>query len=303
MNMPWHGRTPPTTCESGSWPYSADPAVFEARRAVGQMVRTISALESQGESPSPAVLSYIAATDAISKALREDVLPELVAEARAHGVGWAEIGKSLGVRDTAAQKRFGKGPTQDSARSELAEEERSVVHLSNELLSWEPRGEDALLMAEIREELEGTTAADRVKYAFALIRGSYASFKKAEGHLKLPEQERDEDAFIGLLYDAQQKLMNLVQTLVADSAQWEAIADWAEVPKTPDASHYYAPATYMFYAFRQVMLACNYSMRAVGTPGLDPNERMRLFATANQILEVTMLVFSRSDVQSALPRG
>lgn len=284
-------------CETDAWPYSADPVMFEARRAVGQLTRTVTSLIKP---PGPAVLSYIAAAHMISTALSEEVLPELVAEARARGVGWTEIGKTLGVGDTAAQKRFG-GKKPDADRTDLAREEAQVVRLTNELLTEDLHGVDDALKAEIMEELDGTTPEERMRYAFGVIRGAYVSFKQAEDHLELPPHERDHDQFVGLLTSAHNRIMLVANTLLVDPALWRAIPEWEEPPGSPDAAHYHAPTTYLFYALRQLMLACNYTMRAVGTPGLDFDERMRMFATANGALEVAMLVLSRYDVQSTLP--
>lgn len=49
------------------------------------------------------------------------VLADLVAESRTEGSSWTRIGRSLGVGRTAAQKRFGKVPT-ERQRDELERE-------------------------------------------------------------------------------------------------------------------------------------------------------------------------------------
>jgi hypothetical protein len=95
--------------------------------------------------------------------------------------------------------------------------------------------------------------------------------------------------------------MIIAQTLLPDPGQWTSVTDWADQPAGPDSAHYHAPASYMFYTLRLVMLASMYSMLAMDQ-GIDFEERIRLFATANGILEAAMLVISRPDVQSVIPR-
>jgi hypothetical protein len=86
-------------CDSEAWPYSTDIAVFEARRAIGQLVRTLgSGLNPPGLENALAdpVLRYVCAVTVLEAALK-DVQRDLVAEARAHGLAWAAIGRVFGV--------------------------------------------------------------------------------------------------------------------------------------------------------------------------------------------------------------
>lgn len=82
------GRSNPRrswSCESDAWPFCADPILFEARRSVGQAVRTVFDFLPSDAAIS-GVLKYIAAANAIENKMHDTVLPELVAEARARGV-------------------------------------------------------------------------------------------------------------------------------------------------------------------------------------------------------------------------
>lgn len=97
------------SCESDAWPFCADPVLFEARRAVGQAVRT-----TFDFLPSDAVASGVLKYIVIAKAI----------EGKLHDT------------DTAAQKRFGNNPTPD--RRDLPPMERQVVNITNELLAAFP---------------------------------------------------------------------------------------------------------------------------------------------------------------------
>src|SRR6185437_8178226 len=104
-----------TPCTSDAWPFSPDAAVFEARRAIGQLVRTFDeGANPPGLEPSdvdPALRYIRAARDlqTIMGVVRHD----LVAEARARGVTWEMIGRSEGTGRRAAQKAHKAGLSDD----------------------------------------------------------------------------------------------------------------------------------------------------------------------------------------------
>jgi hypothetical protein len=233
----WH-----QSCESDSWPFCADPVLFEARRAVGQAVRTTLDFLPD-DAVTSGVLKYIAVAKAIERELHDEVLPELVAEARASRVDWLAIGKALGVGDTAAQKRFGTKSTPD--RGDLPLMEDQVVNLTNELLTSFPH--DSPDLAELREDLGETTPGERMKYAIELMRGARNSYTAAEDELALPPAERSDERFHSALFAAHKKLMILTTTIVANPEQWEAVPKWAAQPGSPDASHYHTPVAYILY--------------------------------------------------------
>ncbi len=241
------------------------------------------------------MLKYIAVAKAIERELHDEVLPELVAEARASGVDWLAIGKALGVGDTAAQKRFGTKSTPD--RGDLPLMEDQVVNLTNELLTSFP--DDSPDWAELREDLGETTPRERMKYAIELMRGARNSYEAAEDELALPPAERHSERFHSALFAAHKKLMTLTTTIVADPEQWEAVPKWAAQPGSPDASHYHTPVAYIFYAMRLVMLACNFNMKAL-SPELEFEARISFFRMAHEILETSMMVMMRRDVYSVI---
>jgi hypothetical protein len=288
-NLRWH-----RSCESDAWPFCANPVLFEARRAVGQAVRTAFDF-LPGDAVASGVLKYIAVAKAIEGELHDRVLPELVAEARADGVDWDAIGETLGIGDAAARQRFGTKPAPD--RKDLPSMEDQVVKLSNQLLAG--LSADSIDWAELREELGDTSPRGRMRHAVSLMRGAENEYKTAEGELALPLAERDDERFLGALSAANQKIMTLMMTIAADPAQWAASPDWGQQPDNPDAAHYHAPGAYIFYAMRLVMLAGNYNAKAL-SPGLAFDARVPLFRTARQILETSMMVMMRRDASSVV---
>src|SRR6202011_4099818 len=101
---------PGIPCESDAWPFTSDYPLFEARRAVGQMVRSQNALAwltDDDFNTDDLILDYLKCAHDLSEAVKE-LTQDLVAEARSRGKTWAKIGSSLrGMKATAAQKRFG----------------------------------------------------------------------------------------------------------------------------------------------------------------------------------------------------
>jgi hypothetical protein len=125
------------------------------------------------------------ATNVILDALRDEVLPGLVAEARALGVRWTDIGEALGIGDTAAQKRFGK-ERESKGDYDPATWETKVAQLTSDLAIKDMYRGDESLKAEFMEDLEGTTPAERMQYAFRLISGAYVSLQTGRGRPAAP---------------------------------------------------------------------------------------------------------------------
>lgn len=84
-----------TPCTSDAWPFSSDATVFEARRAIGQLVRTFgSGINPPGmeASDTDPALRYIRAAKDL-EAIMSVVQKDLLAEARARGLTWEAIGR------------------------------------------------------------------------------------------------------------------------------------------------------------------------------------------------------------------
>lgn len=132
----------PVSCSSYYWIYTSDPASFEARRAIAHFARydVKSHQERLSDEPSN-VLEYIRCANQVINAASAE-LQGLVHEARSRGITWADIGDRLGVRATAAQKRFRSVPESDQdllRREAFAAEMLAVLNESvdtSERLDW-----------------------------------------------------------------------------------------------------------------------------------------------------------------------
>lgn len=110
----WGGKS----CMSYLWPYTAGHAMFEVRRAItnytgGGLHSTYDPGEfhislTDGPPELSDLLVFVKAADSIARAAG-DVLKEVVAEARANGATWQQIGEALGTNRKAAHKRFQDG--------------------------------------------------------------------------------------------------------------------------------------------------------------------------------------------------
>ncbi|MER6004922.1 hypothetical protein ABT120_40680 [Nonomuraea angiospora] len=287
------GTTALLPCGSDGWPFHGDPRMFEARRAVGQLVRTMGGMTN---APGPEVLDYIHAADSIASALQEEVLPELVAEARAGGVPWADIGRALRIDDTEAQRLFGNRP--DPATAGMADQARQVVRQSNSLVAGDMASSEA---AEFRSEVEGSAPVESLRHGMGLLVMAHLAFEDAEAECVPPAPNYDR--FVKHLTTARDRVMGAMDALLFDPANWKAVSEWAgSVPLAPDTSHYAAPATYIYFAFRQVLLAGNYSTRAL-SPRVAFDERMDSFTLAKAHVQFAIHAMNRFDVLAALPPG
>ena len=163
---------------------------------------------------------YLAAARAFSQQM-DDVIADLVSEARARGSSWVEIGEALEVGDTAVQKRYGKGITSE-LRLQLTEE-AFVIDFVTRMVSGDSDEE----IDEFLEELEGTTPADRVQYAFEIIRGALSEFDAVQDELR--KDEPDATEVWRRLFDIHEKNALLVTSLLVGSRTMEGRCrvDWS----------------------------------------------------------------------------
>jgi hypothetical protein len=179
-------RWPGVPCESDGWPFATDIELFEVRRAIGQLVRTVTTMPKLADpkkfQTTNPVLLYLSAAHFLSQQV-QDVIGDLVSEARARGSSWAEIGEALEVGDTAVQKRYGKRLSME--RYLQLEYEAHVVYLMAKTAAGDAEEEQETLP----EELEGSTPGDRIEYAFEIIRGTLSAHETLEE--KLSQDELD----------------------------------------------------------------------------------------------------------------
>jgi hypothetical protein len=111
-NTPW----PAVSCSSFFWPFTERLELYEVRRAIANLTHglryslrdQVSVIADDGTVTAADMLVFVRAASEVSKAANT-TLHEVVAESVARGATWKQIGDTLGIQRTAAQKRFGKG--------------------------------------------------------------------------------------------------------------------------------------------------------------------------------------------------
>jgi hypothetical protein len=280
----WSG----TPCDSDAWPLSRSLATFEARRAIGQIVRSNFDCVCDRYSDDGLIVAYLRSADKLEAAIG-DIRADLVAEARARGLTWDEIGKPLKIGGTAAQKRFGQGLTPE--RLALLREEAKLARARNRVnMPAEP---------ELLEVLEGTTPAERLNYVRAIVDGTRRAFDRLMEEMVADSPVLDE--MLRLVHSMDDRFLPL-STLAVDQELWDTVADCAGQPTNPDDSHYYAPATYLYLALSLTMTAAFWIM---GIPrqsesGDSQARSIDDLGPASDCIEMAWRLFRRKDVLKAL---
>ena len=279
----WRG----TPCTSDAWPYSPDVALFEARRAIGQLVRTFgdgvnpSGLEPAEVDP---VLSYIRAAHEL-EAIMHAVQKDLVAEARVRGLTWEVIGHSLGIRRAAAHRRFHRGLSK-----------RRLDQLRNEaFVSWMAR--QAVRMPQppeqVATDLDGATPLERLVY---FIRQGYHVLDNVDALMALAES--DSDSAMGVLEIECRRIERTLRTVALDRVMWEAMAGWSHQVGTADQVNFYAPTTYLLYVMRLLLWAL---LNAPEVGSADINQFRAFLVVVRQVYATALLIFERPDVGGSIP--
>lgn len=287
---------PGTPCDSSAWPWSRSLATFEARRAIGQMVRSHFDCVSDRRFSGDVIVAYLRVADELEAEI-EDIRADLVAEARARGLTWDEIGQPLKITGRGAQKRFGQGLTPE--RLTLMREEAKVVNATKRV------GMHAV--PEDLEELEGTTPTERLNYMRTIVDGMRRDFDDL-----MKEMVSDApvlDKMLRLVHSFDERLP-VLSTLAFDRELWD-VAGRVGQPVDPDDSHYCAPATYLYLALRLTMTA---TLWITGIPRQDASgglqarseeEMLRArsiddLGPASDCIEMAWRLFRRKDVLGAL---
>lgn len=274
-------------CNSDAWPYSTDIAVFEARRAIGQLVRTLrSGLNPPGlgDADVDPVLRYVGAVNVLEAALK-DVQRDLVAEARACGLAWAAIGRALGVGGHATQNRFGAGLSDGRLRQLKVEA----------MVAWMARqaATPHEVLDEIAVDLSGATPVDRIEY---LARHALGTMLEIDELLTLAES--DCENALPVLEAACRRIERVVKAVVADHAMWDAVAGWSGRSETVDQANYNAPAMYLLHAMRRLVSALLY---ATDEETADIDDFRTFLTETKQAYATVLLLFERDDVGTAVP--
>jgi hypothetical protein len=208
-----------TPCTSDAWPFSRDVATFEARRAIGQLVRTFGdGVNPPGLEPSDVdpVLRYIRAArdlEAIMDLIRKD----LVAEARARGLTWEMIGRSEGTGRQAAQKAHKAGLS--NGRLEQLRVEAMVSWMARQAVRPHQLSE------EVASDLAGATPLDRLAF---LARQAMGAIREVDE--LLASADSDPGNALGVLERASRRIERTLRTVAVDHAMWEVMAGWSGRP-------------------------------------------------------------------------
>lgn len=277
-----------TPCTSDAWPFSSDLVVFEARRAIGQLVRTYGEglnppdLERSEADP---VLRYIRAArdlEAIMGVVRHD----LVAEARARGLTWEAIGRSEGTGRRAAQKAHKAGLSDD--RLNQLRDEAFVSWMARQAIKPHQPPE------QVASDLDGATPLERLAYMFR-----QASQTLEEVDELLAAAESGPESALDVLERPCRRIERTMKALSVDHAMWEAMAGWSGWPGDgPDRANYYAPTTYLLHAMRLLLLAL---LHAPEEGSADINRFRAFLARVRRAYATVLLILQRSDVGDAVP--
>ncbi|MFG1801312.1 hypothetical protein ACGFI4_14225 [Micromonospora carbonacea] len=279
----WRG----TPCTSDAWPFSPDIAVFEARRAIGQLVRTYGdGVNPPGLDPSDVdpVLRYIRAARDLEEVMRA-VRQDLVAEARARGLTWEMIGRSEGTGRRAAQKAYRAGLS--DGRLEQLRIEAFVSWLARQAVK--PRQPPE----RVSSDLDGSTPLDRLAY---LVRHAWHALSEIDK--LLASAESDPENALDILERPCRRIERAITAVTVDHAMWEAMAGWSGQPEAADRANYHTSTTYLLHVMRLLLFALLYAPEE-GSADID---HFRVFLTkAEQVYASVLLILERPDVGWAIP--
>jgi hypothetical protein len=281
---------PGVPCEHDAWPYSSDAMTFEARRAVGQLVKTFGTglnppgIEEDGnEDPA---LRYIYAVGRLEAALTE-IRKDLVAEARTREVPWEKIGKSLNTSKQGAYNRFRSGLS--TARLGQLRDEARTCLVAAEVAK--PRA----VPQHIAGGLDGATPGDRMNYLGHQAIDIISEIRDKD--LLSPDPPSCKDALEAMKASGR-KIRRLGLLVTGDHAMWKAALDSSRRPEGINQANYYAPATYVLHVMRLLIIAW------VSVPDDDCQDIDRYRAgldTASRIYANLVLFLERDDVSSVVP--
>ncbi|MET9525872.1 hypothetical protein [Streptomyces coeruleorubidus] len=326
MTDSWVPLWPGIPCTFDIWPLSADSHVFEARRAIGQLARD----RPKGEGSEatnirlePAnVLDYISAAQILKQTI-DDVMPDLVAQARAEGRTWAEIGSALGgVGKTAAQKRFKEValsleleplPPLTTDDQSLIEHTDAVAHrlqtaddpwtfhlasLAAERI-W-AHGIQGIALAEVNNFVaEGAeeTLDSRIKYLHNRVTGALAHVNKF-----LVAVDEHEYASAEMLAEVLYKVHGAIDNaddLILDHQAWSALVAWIRKRPRAEEGLFDDPVAYCRQVFFAILMAGWYLRLAKDNACSDTadGDRIRLFfERVRRYLMAALTYMLRDDV-------
>lgn len=280
----WKG----TPCTSDAWPFSSDATVFEARRAIGQLVRTFgSGMNPPGmeASDTDPALRYIRAAKDL-EAIMSVVQKDLLAEARARGLTWEAIGRAMGVGKTGAQ---------NAGKDGLSEERLEQLKIEA-FVSWMGRqgATPHESPIEVVEVLDGATPLERLAF---LARHALGTLREIDVLLAAAEPDPENASVV--LKKTCRRIERALKAVAVDYEMWDAMAyDWPGRPATVDQANYHAPPTYLLHSMRLFLFAL---LHAPDEQSTDVTHFRSFLIHVRRVYATVLLILERPDVGSATP--
>ena len=280
----WKG----TTCASDAWPFSSDTTVFEARRAIGQLVRTLGrgmnppGMEASDTDP---VLRYIRAERDL-EAIMSVIQKDLLAEARARGLTWEAIGRAMGVGRQGAQNAGRDGLPEERLEQLKIEAFVSVISSQGATPHESPR--------EVVEVLDGATPLERLAFL-----AQHAMGTLDEIDVLLAAAEPDPENASAVLKKTCRRIERALKAVAVDYEMWDAMAySWPGRPATIDQANYHAPPTYLLHSMRLFLFAL---LHAPDEQSTDVADFHSFLIHVRRVYATVLLILQRPDAGSAIP--
>ena len=232
------------SCTSLRWMYALDPATFETRRAIANLVRAHDGARGDEAPEIEDVLPYARAAKQVAKAANE-ILHTVVAEALTRGATLDQVGRQLNISRSAVSNRFKRDPP-DELRVNLELED---FYSSYVVISAYERGADSLL------PVPGPDEHSIYLYKGALTRLAGAAGIIEDAARMMPEDLRQTDIVPDriALKDAHDRIKDSLKVLLQSQ-----IVEWLARQPSPEAfwrtCDDHQPAIYMWYGLFQAQI-------------------------------------------------
>ncbi|MFJ1873013.1 hypothetical protein [Streptomyces chartreusis] len=270
------------SCTSWLWPHTTDPAQFEIRRAIANVLPGLRDTANEDEPSLDDVMRVLAATNVTQKAVAR-TLSVVVAEAVARGATWRQVGEALGIGKQGAHNRFGKGLS-EATKERLAMEYDTLINMravfeglvSEELIGFEEEDWEAappevavqhavravpsaalLLKEAVLKYMDGEDATDLFYRASEMMRGAFRTFMTA-------------------------RVVNFLSACVGEASVRPL---WSDVQ----------PATYFCHCIFRTVTAYSYFTNLFIFPVADEEEKCKRLILAYYNLQQASLAIARPE--------
>ncbi|MER5716134.1 hypothetical protein [Streptomyces sp. NPDC002132] len=274
----WYG----VSCTSWLWPHTSDPAQFEIRRAVVNMVPGLREVSNEEGPSTEDVLRVLRATHSAQKAISE-TLSVVVAEAVSRGATWRQIGDVLGIGKQGAHNRFSKGIPAELKDRIVAEED--VLSIMQAILA------DAVpesILGFTEDDWEAAPPEVAVQHSIRAV--SHASLLLKEAILNRVDGQDATDLF----YRASEQMRGAFRTFMTKRVMTFLSEFIAQEPRRP-ISEDVQPATYFaHFIFRLAAAYMNFGY-ALSRAKEDENRKYYYLMMAQYHLTQGVLAISRPE--------